>query len=84
MADRYRSILLLGPPGVGKGTQGKLLGSIPGFFHLATGEMFRGMDKDSTLGKEVVSYSPRGELVPDEVTVRLWPPPVEGPSENGP
>ncbi len=83
MADRYRSILLFGPPGVGKGTQGKLLGSVPGFFHLATGDMFRGLDKNSDLGKEVVSYSSRGELVPDELTVRLWQQHVMGLIENG-
>lgn len=83
MADRYRSILLFGPPGVGKGTQGKLLGSVPGFFHLATGEMFRALDKDSILGKEVISYSSRGELVPDELTVRLWQQHVKGLIENG-
>ena len=82
MADRYRSILLFGPPGVGKGTQGKLLGSVPGFFHLATGDMFRGLDKNSTLGKEVVTYSSRGELVPDELTVRLWQQHVKGLIEN--
>ena len=78
MADRYRSILLFGPPGVGKGTQGKLLGAVPGFFHLATGDMFRGLDKDSDLGKEVVSYSSKGELVPDELTIRLWQQHVAG------
>lgn len=78
MADRYRSILLFGPPGVGKGTQGKLLGAVPGFFHLATGDMFRGLEKDSVLGKEVVSYSSKGELVPDELTVRLWQQHVAG------
>lgn len=72
MADRYRSILLFGPPGVGKGTQGKLLGAIPGFFHLATGDMFRGLDKESDLGREFLSYSTKGELVPDELTIRLW------------
>ncbi|MCZ6835086.1 MAG: nucleoside monophosphate kinase [Planctomycetota bacterium] len=78
MDDRYRSILLFGPPGVGKGTQGKLIGQIPGFFHLATGEMFRGLDKDSDLGREVRSYSTKGELVPDELTVKLWKQHVQG------
>ena len=38
---RYRSILLFGAPGVGKGTQGRVLGAIPGFFHLACGYVFR-------------------------------------------
>jgi adenylate kinase len=78
MADPYRSILLFGPPGVGKGTQGKLLGAVPGFFHLATGDMFRGLDRQSDLGREVLSYSTRGELVPDELTIRLWKQHVRG------
>ncbi len=72
MAPRYPSILLFGPPGVGKGTQGKILGSIPGFFHLATGDMFRSLDKESELGAEFQRYSSQGLLVPDELTIRLW------------
>ena len=38
---RYKTILLFGAPGSGKGTQGKILGSIPGFYHSACGDMFR-------------------------------------------
>ena len=83
MADPYRSILLFGPPGSGKGTQGKLLGAVPGFCHLATGDMFRGLDKASDLGKEFLSYSTRGELVPDELTIRLWQQHVKGLIEDG-
>src|SRR5688572_21597402 len=72
MADRYRAVLLFGAPGVGKGTQGKLLGQIPGIRHLATGDMFRSMDKKSPLAREVLGFMSRGELVPDELTVQLW------------
>jgi adenylate kinase len=72
MAQKYPSILLIGPPGVGKGTQGKMLGSIPGFFHLATGDMFRSLDKESEIGLEFTRYSTQGLLVPDFLTVRLW------------
>lgn len=72
MADRYKSLLLFGPPGVGKGTQGKILGQIPGMFHLATGDIFRALDKDSELGKQFMHYSSRGELVPDDLTIRVW------------
>ncbi len=72
MAQKYPSILLIGPPGVGKGTQGKMLGSIPGFFHLATGDMFRSLDKESEIGLEFTRYSSQGLLVPDFLTVRLW------------
>ena len=72
MSTRYPSILLFGPPGVGKGTQGQILGSIPGFFHLATGDMFRSLDKESEIGMEFTRYSSQGLLVPDFLTVRLW------------
>ena len=72
MEQKYPSILLIGPPGVGKGTQGKMLGSIPGFFHLATGDMFRSLDKESEIGLEFTRYSSQGLLVPDFLTVRLW------------
>ncbi|MGD9691796.1 MAG: adenylate kinase family protein [Phycisphaerales bacterium] len=70
--ERYKSVLLFGAPGVGKGTQGKILASIPGFFHLSTGDMFRALDPLSDLGKVFRQYSTRGELVPDSFTVELW------------
>ena len=77
MPTSYPSILFIGPPGVGKGTQGKILGSIPGFFHLATGDMFRGLDKESEIGMEFTRYASQGLLVPDFLTVRLWQQHVE-------
>ena len=40
MQDRYQTVLLFGAPGAGKGTQGKILGLVPGFFHLACGDVF--------------------------------------------
>lgn len=69
---RYRTILLFGAPGAGKGTQGKILGQIPGFYHLSCGEVFRTMDVNSKIGKIFIEYSSRGELVPDDVTVQMW------------
>lgn len=72
MPQRYRSVLLVGPPGVGKGTQGTILGHIPGFFHMASGDMFRSLDKQSELGKKFFEYSSKGLLVPDDLTVELW------------
>ncbi len=68
----YRAVLLFGAPGVGKGTQGQRLGRLPHFAHLSTGEMFRSLDKNSPLGKEVRSFTERGELVPDELTIRIF------------
>lgn len=69
---RYRTILLFGAPGAGKGTQGKILGSNPGFFHCACGDVFRSLTPDTPLGRVFLEYSRRGELVPDEQTVKLW------------
>jgi adenylate kinase len=69
---KYRSILLFGAPGVGKGTQGKVLGVIPNFLHCACGDVFRNLRADSPLGRVFIKYSSRGQLVPDEQTIRLW------------
>lgn len=72
MHKRYETVLLFGAPGAGKGTQGKILGTIPGFFHFSCGDVFRSIDIHSELGKIFYEYSSRGELVPDEVTVKMW------------
>lgn len=71
-SQRFKSLLLFGPPGVGKGTQGALLSAMPGFVHLATGDIFRSLDRNSALGQEFLKYSTQGLLVPDELTMRLW------------
>ncbi len=68
----YRAILLFGAPGVGKGTQGQRIGQLPHYRHVSTGELFRSLDRDSPLGKEVRSYTERGVLVPDELTIRIF------------
>jgi len=68
----YRTILLFGAPGAGKGTQGKILGTIPNLFHCACGEVFRSLKPDSDVGRVFIEYSSRGELVPDSPTVKLW------------
>lgn len=69
---KYRTILLFGAPGAGKGTQGKILGNIPNFFHCACGDVFRNLTVESKIGRVFLDYSARGELVPDEPTVQLW------------
>jgi len=69
---KYKSILLFGAPGSGKGTQGKILSAIPGFYHSSTGDIFRSLDLQSEMGRVFWEYSSRGELVPDEFTVKLW------------
>ncbi|MDE3100213.1 MAG: nucleoside monophosphate kinase [Verrucomicrobiota bacterium] len=69
---KYRSILLFGAPGAGKGTQGRILGAIPHFFHCACGDVFRSLSADSQIGRTFLEYSHRGELLPDDLTVELW------------
>ncbi len=69
---RYRTFLIFGAPGSGKGTQGKILGAIPRFFHCACGDVFRALDTRTELGQAFLEYSSRGQLVPDELTVKLW------------
>jgi adenylate kinase len=69
---KYQTILLFGAPGAGKGTQGKILGTIPNFFHCACGEVFRNLTAESPIGRVFIEYSSRGELVPDEPTVEMW------------
>ena len=69
---RYQSILLFGAPGSGKGTQGKILGAIPGFYHSACGDVFRSLDLQSEMGRVFWEYAGKGRLVPDEFTVKLW------------
>lgn len=78
MADRYRTILLFGAPGSGKGTQGKILGQIPGFHHSATGDIFRTLDLQSEMGRKFWEFAGRGELVPDEFTIKLWKQYIKG------
>jgi adenylate kinase len=68
----YKSLLLFGAPGSGKGTQGKIIGTIPGFYHCACGDVFRAVDVRSEYGKAFLQYSSKGQLVPDDVSIGLW------------
>lgn len=69
---KYQTYLIFGAPGSGKGTQGKVLGSVPGYFHCACGDVFRALDLRTPLGRQFLEYSSKGELVPDEITIKLW------------
>ena len=71
-SDLYRTYLLFGAPGSGKGTQGKALGTVPRFYHCACGDVFRSIDTRTKLGQAFIYYSGRGELVPDELSLELW------------
>jgi adenylate kinase len=70
--NRYVTYLFMGAPGSGKGTQGKVLGTVPRFFHCACGEVFRSLDLRTRLGQKFIEYSSKGLLVPDDMTVELW------------
>lgn len=66
------NIILMGPPGAGKGTQAKILIAKYGIPHISTGDMFREAIKQGTpLGKLAASYINDGHLVPDDVTIGL-------------
>jgi adenylate kinase len=65
-------LVLLGPPGVGKGTQAKILSERTGFAHISSGELFREHIKNQTeLGKLAQDYMNNGDLVPDDVTIAM-------------
>jgi len=65
-------IVLLGPPGVGKGTQAKILAKRTGLAHVSSGDLFREhLKKETDLGKLAKSYMDKGELVPDDVTIAM-------------
>ena len=66
------NLILLGPPGAGKGTQARTLCEAFGFVQLSTGDMLREAKKDqSELGKKVANIMARGELVTDEIVIGL-------------
>ena len=65
-------IVLLGAPGSGKGTVGKIVAEDLKLAHISTGDLFRENLKNETeLGKEAKKYMDKGELVPDEVTIKM-------------
>ncbi len=65
-------IILLGPPGSGKGTIAKMLVRDFGYLHLSTGDMFREEIRNKTsMGKKAQEYISKGMLVPDEITIAM-------------
>ena len=67
-----RYIVLLGPPGAGKGTQAKIIAEKHGLVHVSSGDLFRENLKNQTeLGKKAQGFINRGELVPDDITIGM-------------
>ena len=65
-------LLIMGPPGAGKGTQAEVLVKELGLTHISTGDMFRAAIKEGTeMGKKAKEYMDKGALVPDEVVVGM-------------
>jgi adenylate kinase len=77
------NLLLIGPPGSGKGTQGELLSKRFGLTHIAAGDLLRAeVEAKTEIGTAVADYLDRGELVPDEVVIELLTPKIIAASED--
>lgn len=70
--DKFQSILIFGPPGVGKGTLCKFLSGSSTLYHLSSGDIFRGLDPATPAGTLVAKYANQGLLLPDEATLDIW------------
>ena len=73
MRGRGLAVILLGPPGVGKGTQGLRLAAVFGWARLVTGDLLRAARREGTeMGRWAGRYMDQGQLVPDDVMVALF------------
>lgn len=78
------NIVLFGPPGAGKGTQAVKIKQQYDLVHISTGDVFRALDPNSDLAKLAKSYSDKGNLVPDDVTIKILESEVQKyPNANG-
>jgi adenylate kinase len=76
------NLIFLGPPGAGKGTQAKVLEERFGYRQISTGDILRANVREgSPLGVEAKGYMDRGELVPDELIIRMMEPVLDAPGE---
>ena len=77
------NVLLIGPPGSGKGTQGELLAKRLGLEHIAAGDLLRAeVDAQTPLGQEVAQIMARGDLVPDDIILKMLMPKVLAAAET--
>lgn len=68
----FRNVVVMGPPGSGKGTQANLLAAKLNIPHVSTGDLYRQIEKqDTEIGRKVKAYLDKGELVDDETTFEL-------------
>lgn len=79
----HTAVLLFGPPGSGKGTQGRALGALPTVTHYDMGHRLRHVDGDSALGRRIRSATSTGGLLPDDIVLRLFDADLERLVENG-
>lgn len=70
--DKYTTILIMGAPGSGKGTQSRVLGRLPGYFHVSMGDLLRELDNESEYGIRVQQQIRQGELVSPELAIAIW------------
>ena len=72
MNEKATYIVMLGPPGAGKGTQAEILAQKLGLVHVSSGDLFReNLSNQTELGKVAQTYMTKGELVPDDVTIEM-------------
>ena len=72
MNEKPTYIVMLGPPGAGKGTQAKVLADKLGLVHISSGDLFReNLSQETDLGKLAQTFMNKGELVPDDVTIAM-------------
>jgi adenylate kinase len=76
-------LLLLAPPGAGKGTQGERLAAWAGVRHIAAGDLLRAESQVGGLGREISAYQARGDLVPDQIVLDVLTPAVVAAAADG-
>lgn len=72
IAEKYRAIVLLGPPGSGKGTQGCILGEVPGYWFISMGEILRSLKSKTQPGRQIQQHLHGEELVPAQLVISVW------------
>ncbi len=72
MTVTFKTLLVFGPPGSGKGTLGEALAKAGNHYHLSSGDIFRSLSRESPEGKLYYSYIDKGLLGPDEGAVQIW------------